>query len=239
VVGVLLGLLAGALTTLSPCVLPVVPFVVLAALDRHRFGPLALAAGMASTFAAAGIAVAGAGLSVDGSADALRSGAAALMALFGVVLLSPALHERFAALVAPLANRLGDSTQNLGTGNGLGAQFALGALLGAVWSPCSGPTLGAAVMLAASGQSAAKAAAIMLSFALGASLPLLALAYGSRASLQRRRAALKHAGRIARPLAGGAMVLAAALVLSGWDRLIEAALVRAMPDWLVALTTRF
>ena len=79
----------------------------------------------------------------------------------------------------------------------------------------------------------------MLFFAVGATVPLLALAYGSRATLQRRTAALLDAGRFARPLVGGAMVLSAALVLSGWDRLIEASLVRVMPDWLVALTTGF
>jgi cytochrome c biogenesis protein CcdA len=239
VVSVLLGLLAGALTTLSPCVLPVLPFVLFGALDRHRFGPLALAAGMAATFAALGIAVSAAGSSVDVSGDAVRAGAAALMALAGVVLLSPALQQRFAVLVAPLAGRLNDATQSLGAGNGLGAQFALGALLGAVWSPCSGPTLGAAITLATGSRSIAKAGAIMLFFGLGASLPLLALAYGGRASLRRRQAALRQAAGIARPLVGGALLLTAALVLSGGDKLIEAALVRVMPDWLTGLTTRF
>jgi len=237
VIGILLGLLAGALTTLSPCVLPVLPFVLFAALDRHRFGPLALAAGMAVTFAIVGIAVSAAGLSV--AADTARFSAAVLMALVGVVLLSPRLQQRLAVLVAPFANRLNDSTREFGAGGGLAAQFTLGSLLGAVWSPCSGPTLGAAIALAASSQSIAKAAAIMLFFGLGASLPLLGVAYGSRASLQGRKAALQQAGRIAKPLMGGAMVFVAALVLSGWDKLIEASLVRAMPDWLTALTTRF
>lgn len=236
-IGILLGLLAGALTTLSPCVLPVLPFVLFAALDRHRFGALALAAGMAVTFAIVGITVSAAGLSV--AADTARLSAAVLMGLVGVVLLSPRLQQRFAVLTAPLASRLGDASQGLGAGSGLGAQFALGSLLGAVWSPCSGPTLGAAIALAAGSQSIAKAAAIMLFFGLGASLPLLGIAYGSRASLQGRKAALQRAARVAKPLMGGALVLVAALVLSGWDKLIEASLVRAMPDWLTALTTRF
>ena len=225
----LLGLLAGALTTLSPCVLPVLPFVVFAALDRHRFGPIALAAGMASTFAVVGIAIAS--LSFD--TDTVRAWAGVLMAIFGIVLLSPGLYERFAVFVAPLASRIHGSTP------GLGSQFAVGALLGAAWSPCSGPTLGAAITLAASSQTAAKAGAIMLFFALGASLPLLVLAYGSRASLQRRRVALREAGRIATPLTGGAMVIWAALILSGWDRVAEASLLRAMTDSLVTLITRF
>lgn len=233
-ISVLLGLLAGALTTLSPCVLPVLPFIALAALERHRFGPLALAAGIAATFAAVGLAVSAAGLSID-----LRPLAASLMALFGVLLLSPRLQQRLATLTAPLAARLGDVAHRFGAGGGLGTQFALGALLGAVWTPCSGPTLGAAISLAAGGRTFAQAGFTLLFFALGATLPLLALAYGSRAGLQRRKALLQKAGALVKPLLGSAMVLTAMLVLSGWDRLIEASLVRVMPDWLTTLTTQF
>jgi cytochrome c-type biogenesis protein len=238
VISILLGLLAGALTTLSPCVLPVLPFVLFAALDQHRFGPLALAAGMATTFAAVGMLVSGAGLAIDVSGDAVRYAAAALMALFGIVLLSTSLQRRFAVLGAPLTNWLNQSTQRFG-GSGLAGQFMLGALLGAVWSPCSGPTLGAAVTLAASSQTVTKAGAIMLFFGLGASAPLLAVAYGSRATLKRRRETLQSVARIAKPLLGGVLLAAAMLVLSGFDKVIEAQLVRSMPDWLTTLTTRF
>src|SRR5512138_1654392 len=192
-ISILLGLVAGALTTLSPCVLPVLPFVLLAALDEHRFGPLALAGGMATTFTVLGLLVSGAGSAVDLSADGVRYGAAALMALFGVVLLSASLQQRLTTLAGPVTNWLGASTQRFGAG-GLGGQFALGALLGAVWSPCSGPTLGAAVTLAASSQTLAKASAIMLFFGMGASIPLLALAYGSKATLRNRRETLQRIG---------------------------------------------
>lgn len=237
-ISILLGLVAGALTTLSPCVLPVLPFVLFAALDKHRFGPLALAAGMAATFAVVGMLISGAGLAIDLSADAVRYTAAALMAAFGVVLLSSGLQARLALVGAPLTNWLQQSSERFGPG-GVGGQFALGAILGAVWSPCSGPTLGAAVTLAASSQTVAKAGAIMLSFGLGASAPLLAIAYGSRATLQRRKAALQQIGQHAKPILGGAVLVAALLVLSGLDKAIEAALVRSMPDWLTTLTTKF
>jgi len=237
-ISVLLGLLAGALTTLSPCVLPVLPFVLFAALDKHRFGPLALAAGMATTFAAVGMLVFGAGVTVDLSGDTVRYVAAALMALFGIVLLSNALQQRFAVLSAPLTSWLGNSTERVGSGSVAG-QFAIGAMLGAVWSPCSGPSLGAAVTLAASSQTVTKAGTIMLFFGIGASIPLLAIAYGSRATLKRRKAALQQIGRSAKPVLGGALLAAAFLVLSGLDKVIEAALVRSMPDWLTTLTTKF
>lgn len=237
-ISVLLGLVAGALTTLSPCVLPVLPFVLFAALDKHRFGPLALAAGMATTFAVIGMLISGAGLAIDLSGDAVRYAAAAFMAAFGVILLSRGLQARFAVVGAPLSNWLNQSTERFGLG-GVGGQFALGAILGAVWSPCSGPTLGTAVTLAASSQTVAKAGAIMLFFGLGAAAPMLAIAYGSRATLQRRKVALQLIGQSAKPILGSALLVAALLVLSGLDKVIEADLVRSMPDWLTTLTTKF
>jgi len=234
----LLGTLAGALTTLSPCVLPILPFVVLGALDHHRFGPLALAAGLTVTFAAVGLLVSGAGWAFDISADAIRLTSAAMMALFGTLLLSSVLAGRFGALGAPVTGMFNRLLERFSPTD-LGGQFALGALLGAVWSPCSGPTLGAAVTLAASANSMAKAATVMLFFGVGASLPLLAVAYGSRQALRTRRELFAKIERKTRPTLGAVLIAAGLAVLLGWDRTLEAAFVNVMPDWLVTLTTRF
>lgn len=125
------------------------------------------------------------------------------------------------------------------TPHGLRGQFLLGALLGVAWVPCSGPTLGAAVTLAADGHTAPKAALVMLAFGLGACLPLLALAYGSRHALKARRSALAAFGRMANPALGAVLAVMGLLILLGFDRSLEAALVSRMPDWLLALTTRY
>ena len=232
----LLGAAAGALTTLNPCVLPVLPFVVLAALDQHRYGPLALAAGMSATFAGIGLLVFGAGSALSG--DAIRATAAALMTLFGAVMLFAFLGERFASASAPLTAYFNRALERISP-KGLAGQFGLGALLGAVWSPCSGPTLGAAVTLAAGTATAARAGAIMLVFAAGASVPLLALAYGSREALKTRRELFARIGRAARPVLGAVLLAAGVLVLTGVDRNFERAVVAHMPEWLVAITTRY
>jgi cytochrome c biogenesis protein CcdA len=121
---------------------------------------------------------------------------------------------------------------------GIGGQFALGVLLGAVWSPCSGPTLGAAIGLAAQSETAGRAAVVMAAFSLGATTPILALAYGSRQAIFARRDVLARVSRIAKPLMGAALVGVGAFVLTGFDKVIEASLTRAMPDWLVTVTTR-
>jgi cytochrome c-type biogenesis protein len=234
----LVGLLAGALTTLSPCVLPILPFVLLAALERHRFGPLALAGGIVVAFSGAGLLFSGATQALGASTDGLRQAAAALLMIFGVVLLVSALKDRIAAFGASHAGPLNRALESFRP-QGLRGQFVLGLLLGAVWTPCAGPTLGAAVTWAASTATLGNAALVMLSFGIGACLPLLAIAYGSRQTLQARRAALARIERVTRPALGGAVLLVGALIALGVDKTAEAALVGAMPDWLVYITTAF
>jgi cytochrome c biogenesis protein CcdA len=233
-----LSLLAGALTVVNPCVLPVLPIVLFGALQRHRFGPLALAGGMVAGFTVLGLLIYGAGANLGPSSDSVRRAGAVLMLLMGGLMLFSPLKNRLAAAgsqwTAPL-HALLDRT----TPGGLAGQFATGALLGAIWSPCSGPTLGSAVALAAQGDGLPRAAAIMLFFGMGATLPMLALAYGSRQAIAARRERLARLGRIAIPAMGVLLIAVALMVLSGLDKRIEGALLDVMPDWLVQLTTRF
>jgi cytochrome c biogenesis protein CcdA len=234
----LLGLLAGALTTLSPCVLPILPVVLAGTAGQHRYGPLALVAGLVLAFTGFGLLISGAAWTLDIPGNAIRTGSAILLALFGLVLLSTMLQERFVSLTAPVSGFLSHVSSRFSP-QGLQGQFLLGALLGAVWTPCSGPTLGATIALAASTDTLPKAALIMVMFSLGASTPLLALAYGSRQTLKARRAALESTRHIATPVLGAILIALSVLVLLGYDRALEAAFVRAMPDWLLNLTTRF
>jgi cytochrome c-type biogenesis protein len=233
-----LGLVAGTLTTLSPCVLPILPIVLIGALGQRRWGPLALIGGLVLSFTALGLLVSGAARAFDIPSDSIRTASAALLLLFGLVLLSTALQRRFAALSAPLSNALNNVAGRFAP-QGVQGQFLLGALLGAIWTPCSGPTLGAAIALAASGETVLKAGAVMLAFGIGAATPLLLLAYGSRETMKARRALLASFGRIANPVLGALLVAVAVLILLGLDRSLEAILVGATPDWLLELTTRF
>jgi cytochrome c-type biogenesis protein len=230
----LLALVAGVLTVLNPCVLPVLPIVLLGALEEHRLGPMALAGGMVASFTGVSLLIYGAGASLDLSPDAARIAGAVLMLVFGAVLLVPALKQQLASAGAPLAGLAARFAPQ-----GLGGQFALGALLGAVWSPCTGPTLGSAFTLAARSDSLGRAAGIMLAFGVGAGLPMAALAYGSQRTLKARRARYASFSRVALPIMGAALVVLGLAILSGADRVVETALTDAMPEWLLGLTTRF
>jgi cytochrome c biogenesis protein CcdA len=160
------------------------------------------------------------------------------MLLMGSIILCSPLKNRLAAAGSRWTGPL-DALLDRASPRGLGGQFATGALLGAIWSPCSGPTLGSAVALAAQGDSLPRAAVIMLFFGIGATLPMLALAYGSRQAIAARRDWLVRMGRIAMPAMGVLLIVISLVVLSGLDKQAEAALLDVMPDWLVQLTTRF
>lgn len=231
-----IGFAAGALSTLSPCALPLLPILAASALSAHRHGNLALAAGIGISFASVGVFAATLGSSIGLTDDTFRATAAALMVVFGLFMLWSPLQKWFARSFSSV----GDRAQRLMggiKGDSLGGQFAIGLLLGIVWSPCVGPTLGAASSLAAEGRDLGHIASLMVVFGIGAALPLVVLGAMSRASLARMRGGLNRIGQIGRSALGGLFVIVGALVLSGADKVVQAAILSSSPDWLVRLTT--
>jgi cytochrome c-type biogenesis protein len=226
-----LSFAAGVLTILSPCVLPLAPVVVAGARAKDPRAPLALAAGLAATFALVGGFLASLGVDF-GDAPFLREIAAVLMALVGLALLFPQIAHRLEAALAPL-QRLGGSLQSRLPETGLLGQAAAGALLALVWAPCAGPTLAAAFILAAKGGSLPYAMLSMGVYALGAAGALLALGYGLGRLAGARRGAALMAGAGARSALGAAFVLVGLMIVTGVDHRIEGAAVAFMPDWLV------
>jgi len=240
-VSLLLAFAAGILTILSPCVLPLIPVVLSGAAAQHRFAPLALAAGVGLAFALIGAGLASLGFAAGGLAfggTIFKIVAAVVLVTIGLVLVVPALQERFAVAAGPAGNWLNN---RLGTisGNGLAGQFAIGALLGAVWTPCVGPTLGAASLLASRGQHLGQVAITMLVFGLGTGLALAAMGMLSRSVLVAWRGNMMGAGKVGKTVMGVGLMVIGATILTGTDKYIEAYLVDASPLWLTQLTTQF
>ena len=131
--------LAGVLTLINPCVLPLLPVIIAGALQSHRLGPVMMALGLTVSFTVVGVLVTAFGHLIGLDEILINRIAAIIMILFGIVLLLPRAQEKLSNLIAPLAsgaNAKIDSTES----SGLGGQFFIGVLLGAVWSPCVGPT---------------------------------------------------------------------------------------------------
>jgi cytochrome c-type biogenesis protein len=217
----LLAALAGILSTLSPCVLPILPIVLGAALSEHRLGPAALAAGLALSFTVIGIFIATLGFALGIDLSSFRLVGAVILLAIGLVLVLPPLQVRLAAAGGPVGNWAEERFGGFSTA-GLWGQFCVGLLLGIVWSPCVGPTLGAASVLASQGYNLVQVALTMLAFGIGAALPLLLLGMLSR-----------------QMLLGGFLIVIALAVMSGLDKSVETYLVNISPAWLTNLTTRY
>ncbi len=233
-----LALLAGLLSTLSPCVLPIVPILLGTAMNAHRRAPLALAAGLAISYAIIGTTLAWAGAALALNSELLRRMGATLLSLFALLLLSSSLQLRFAAATSGIGNA-GNRLLSRMNLSGLSGQLVVGLVLGAIWSPCVGPTLGAAIVLASQGRHLAGAAALMGLFGLGAALPIVMLGYLSHSAITRVRGSLLQAGKAGKLALGCAMLLIAFATISGNDRKAEAWLLNHSPVWLLNLTTRF
>jgi cytochrome c biogenesis protein CcdA len=233
-----LAFLAGLLSTLSPCVLPLLPIVLGTALSEHRAGPFALAAGLALSFTIIGLVVATVGFAIGLDSGVFRTAAGILLIAVGVVLLTPRLQAQVALVAGPVGSWTDQRFGGFST-TGLGGQFAVGLLLGAVWSPCVGPTLGAASVLASQRADLASVGMTMLTFGLGAALPLALLGLVSREAMMRWRGRLLAAGQHGKLAMGVVLIATGLLIVSKLDKTIETFLVDVSPAWLTELTTRF
>lgn len=231
-----LSFAAGGLSTLSPCVLPLIPILLGSAMAENRWAPVALGSGLALSFAVTGTALASLWQVFDIDPGLLRMGSAILLIVFGLVLLSARLQQRFASATTGIGNAGNTLAASLNP-EGLRGQFILGLLLGIAWSPCVGPTLGVAIGLASQGQQLAQVALVMLLFGLGAALPIIGLGMLSRQGMQKFRGKLLLLGGKGKQLLGMLVLVLGIMMLTGTDKLVEAALLELAPEWLVRLTT--
>ena len=225
-----LAFAAGLLTILSPCILPLAPIVVASARAKDARGPLALAVGLALTFALVGGGLGAFGIEF-GALTGLRVLSAAIMVALGLVLLIPSLAERLETRLAGLggvSQRLSDRLPN----SGVIGNVAAGSVLALAWAPCAGPTLGAAFALAADGRSIAGAMLTMLFYALGAASSLLLMGLGLGRLTGGARSWALLAGERGQFALGATLSVFGALILTGLDHNVEAAMISAMPNWL-------
>lgn len=226
---------AGLLTLINPCVLPILPIVLATSLQASRHGPLAVAAGMSLTFVLLGMLIAVAGRSLGITSETVADAGAVLMVIFGMVLLVPRFSAKFATATAGVSSRADSQIDVVQSGgmNGLTGQFAGGMLLGAVWSPCIGPTLGGAISLASQGENLMQVALTMVIFALGVSTIIVVLGYGARSVIMRRQATMRRIAEKSRPILGIAFVAVGLGILFRVHHVLEGWAVQNLPAWLI------
>ncbi len=231
-----LSFAAGILSTLSPCVLPLIPILVGTALSTHRLGPFALAFGLTLSFTVLGLFFATLGSAISLDQMLFRNLAAGLLILFGAVMLSDHLQQLFATAVSGFSSA-GQPLLERISADSLTGQFLLGLVLGVVWSPCVGPTLGATITLASQGQNLGQVALVMALFGIGAGLPLIVLGSLSQQAMSRFKSKLIMTGKTGKMLLGALLLAVGILILSGLDKAFEAWILNHAPEWLIRVST--
>jgi cytochrome c-type biogenesis protein len=214
-----LALLGGFLTVLSPCVLPILPAIVGRSLQSHRYGPIALVAGLVGGFALAGSLLGITASWFTHFASALRTSAIALL-----------LFPRWGDwLWHGLQQALPRSWVKERDRIGLSGEFWLGTQLGLLWTPCAGSVLGSILVLAAVNHQVLGAFVLLLLYGVGAALPMLIIAYGGR-YLSRRLLSLRSRTAVLQRVGGAIVVSTAIAILLGWDVKLQLWLAPFLPS---------
>ncbi|MEO8547452.1 MAG: cytochrome c biogenesis protein DipZ [Sphingomicrobium sp.] len=213
---ILLAYFGGVLTILSPCILPVLPFVFARADRGFARGALPLLIGMALTFAAvATLAAVGGGWAVRAN-EVGRWLALALLAVFGLALVFPALADRMTRPLVAFGSRLSERSATRPGGDSVGSSLVLGAATGLLWAPCAGPILGIIFTAAAINGATLNTTLLLLAYALGAATSLaLALLVGGTVFARMKRS-LGASERI-RQVLGVLVLVGVAAIALGLD----------------------
>ncbi len=241
---IILSFFAGLLASLNPCVLPLLPIVVLSSLNKSKLGMPLMIAGLTFTFIAFGLLVGQITkvifIDVNGIA---RDVSAIIMVMFGLILIIPSFKNRFSLLSSGVGNFANAISNTLSLEKPIN-HFWLGALMGLVWTPCSGPLLGGAIGLIntteeINGNVIWQTVKIMVPFSLGASVPLLVIALGGQAILRKFYSKIFATGAILNIVFGVVLVTFGILIFTNQIRNIEIMFLDLLPDWWVEFSTQF
>ncbi len=222
--------IAGFVTAVSPCVLPILPIVLASGAGDDRRRPYLVIAGLIASFSFFTLTSVQIVRALHLPDSTLRNIAIVVIAIFGLTLFVPALMTRYERLTWRLP-QAGAKLARSGAAGGL----ITGVGLGLVWTPCAGPILGAITTLAVTAPGTDTTIALVIAYSLGAGLPLLWIAQGGRAVLSRLR--LRSASSWASRALGVLVLVTAGLMALGVDTAISANLTAALPSWTTTLQT--
>lgn len=235
-----LSFVAGLVSLLNPCVLPLVPLVVMGAARHGLRGLFYLSVGLVVVFTVVGTLLASAGTVAGLDAVTLRQLAAVVLLISGFLMLFPSVSvgSGVGALLQPVfavSHRWSDWFDRQGPQG----QCGVGALLGVIWTPCTGPTLGVALGLAAQRDMLWQAGLMMLLFSLGTVVGLLVLGFLLRSWIRNHTGNVSRWAHRMKVLFGAVMAGLGVLILAGWDKQLEVLLLALLPDLWLDFTTRF
>jgi len=228
-----LALLAGVVTVAAPCTLPMLPILLGASVGQTgKVRPAMIALGFVMSFSMVALLLSAVTRVFDFDPNHLRNAAAILLLGFGLLMIWPAPFEWLSIRIGGL--NVGSSAANARASKGIIGGFVLGTTLGLVWTPCAGPVLGSILTIVATSKDTAWASLQLVVYAIGAALPMLAIAYGGQAVTTRVRSVARIAPRLQQGF--GIVVIAFALLsYFQYDTLIVAWLTGFYPNGQIGL----
>jgi cytochrome c-type biogenesis protein len=229
---IVFAFIAGLVTVLSPCVLPLLPVILANSAIGGRMRPLGIIIGFAVFFSGITLILSLLVRNIGLSPEIHRTAAAIIFIVMGMVLAVPYFKSTFERFTSPVMGSVGFSGDK---GSGFGGGLLAGAGLGLAWTPCVGPIMASVITLALNQETTLHSAATALAFSLGTAIPMgLAVLFGNR--LYSRIGFLKrNSARIQQAM--GVLILAVGLAIwFGIDRTIQIALFSQFPEWEAVLT---
>lgn len=228
---VLFAFLAGIVTVLSPCILPLLPIILSSSDGKDTRKPLGVVLGFVASFTFFTLFLSTI-VRISGiPADWLRLISVIVLAVFGASLLIPGLQTQIEIFFSRFAN-LGSSGQNR---NGFIGGLIVGFSLGLLWTPCVGPILASVISLAITGTVTAEAVIITFAYATGTSIPMFLIMLAGSTALQRVPWLLRNTGKIQK--AFGVLMLVTALgIFFNIDRAFQAYILETFPNYAQSLT---
>ena len=228
-----LALLAGVVTIAAPCTLPVLPILLGASLGHtSKARPAMIALGFVLSFSAVALLLSAITRVFDFDPNVLRNAAAILLVGFGLLMIWPTPFEWLSLRIGGLTS--GSSATGTASRQGNLGGFVLGTTLGLVWTPCAGPVLGSILTIVATSRDSAWASVLLVVYAIGAAIPMLAIAYGGQAVTTRVRSIARFSPRLQQGF--GVVVIAFAVAsYFQYDTLIVAWLTGFYPNGQIGL----
>ena len=228
---VLFAFIAGIVTILSPCILPILPIVLAGSVGGHK-RPLGIVTGFVLSFTFFTLFLAVIVRSFGISADALRLVSVIIIGLFGIALVLPAAQKISEILFSKLSSRM--PVGNSGTGFFSG--ILIGISLGLIWTPCVGPIIAAVITLAATASVNSQTVLITLAYSLGTAIPMFFIMYSGRKLFEKVPWLLKNTGKIQRVF-GVLMILTALAIYFNIDRKFQTFILDTFPQYGIGLTS--
>lgn len=228
---ILFAFLGGVVTILSPCILPILPIILSGSVTGGKRRPLGIATGFILSFAFFTLFLAAIVRATGVSADTFRMAAVIIVLAFGVSMFIP----KAQAWVTELFSRLPKLQLKHADKESFWGGVLLGCGIGLVWTPCVGPILASIITIAATATVGSEATLIMLAYATGTAIPLLAITYGGRKLLTRHQWLVRNSDNIQKAF-GVFMIITALAILFNVDRKFQSYVLTAFPQYGVGLT---